>query len=238
VSGVSVNPGAGRYYYCVISALNASSENSTPNRGYLGAGSLTYQWQRSAGDADSDYADIVGGTTNPYNDTGAPLDGSGRYYKVVLNAEGASQAITDSVYGFTVPSNLHFDTLPATNILHTSAGGVATLNSDISNLGSSENITVYFQWGYALDYLPNNTPATSVNTTGAFSYTLSGFQDREILYYRLEVIDNDGLTAGDIEHVASSVWYVNTLSMASIPLVAIIMSISIIGSFARNLKRK
>ena len=40
------------------------------------------------------------GTTDPYNDTGAPENGDGRYYKCVENATGASQQITNADRGY------------------------------------------------------------------------------------------------------------------------------------------
>ena len=63
-------------------------------------GSLTYQWQRSAADADASYSDISGATTASYNDTGAPANGDGRYYRCVLNATGASQQTSTADRGY------------------------------------------------------------------------------------------------------------------------------------------
>jgi len=94
VSGQSANSGAGRYFYATISATGATSQDTTHDRGYIGVGSLTYQWQRSAADSDASYSDISGATTASHNDTGAPDDGSGRYFRVVENAAGAAQQIS------------------------------------------------------------------------------------------------------------------------------------------------
>lgn len=94
LSGQSANAGAGRYYKCVLNATGATQQTSTANRGYRGVGSLTYQWQRSAADSDASYSNIDGATTASYNDTGAPADGNGRYYRCVENAAGAAQQIS------------------------------------------------------------------------------------------------------------------------------------------------
>jgi hypothetical protein len=82
-----------------VNATGNSADSDT-DTGYRGVGSLTYQWQRSSADSDADYSNISGATTATYNDTGAPADGSGRYYKAVLNATGASQQISDSDRGY------------------------------------------------------------------------------------------------------------------------------------------
>jgi len=100
LSGQSANVGAGRYYKCYHTATGAVSGYTGVNRGYRGVGTLTYQWQRSAADSDADYSNIDGATTDPYNDTGAPEDRSGRYYRCVENATGATQQISTVDRGY------------------------------------------------------------------------------------------------------------------------------------------
>lgn len=100
IAGESANIGAGRYYKCYHTATGATPGYTGVNRGYRGVGALTYQWQRSAADSDADYSNIDGATTDPYNDTEAPVNGNGRYYKCVENATGASQQITNSDRGY------------------------------------------------------------------------------------------------------------------------------------------
>jgi len=91
LAGESANNGSSRTYKVIATNASGDSADSATDTGYRGVGALTYQWQRSAGDSDASYSNIVGGTTDPYNDTGAPSDGSGRYYKCVENATGAEQ---------------------------------------------------------------------------------------------------------------------------------------------------
>jgi hypothetical protein len=127
----------GRYYYCVVSATGAADANTTHDRGYIGAGSITYQWQVSSGDSDATYSDIGGATTASYDYTSAPAptvtpgtasatdgtnstyvtlsisgasgnNGAGRYYKCVENATGAAQATSSSDRGYTGGSSLTY----------------------------------------------------------------------------------------------------------------------------------
>jgi len=102
VSGQSASVGAVRYYYATVSANGATSQDTNHNDGYIGVGSLTYQWQRSAADSDASYSDISGATTANYNDIGAPADGSGRYYRVVENASSATQQISSVDRGYKI----------------------------------------------------------------------------------------------------------------------------------------
>ncbi len=95
VSGHTTNNGAGRYFKCITSSVDASNtpQTSNNNRGYRTVGTITFQWQRSATDSDAGYGNIAG-TTNPYNDTNAPANGDGRYFRSLLDATGAVQATT------------------------------------------------------------------------------------------------------------------------------------------------
>ena len=100
LSGAGTNNGATHTYK--VRARNAAgeSDDSGTNTGYRGVGSLTYQWQRSAGDSNDTYSDIASATTASYDDTGAPADGSGRYYRCKLNATGASEVNSASDRGY------------------------------------------------------------------------------------------------------------------------------------------
>jgi len=90
----------GRYYKCHLSAAGCFLVWSGSDRGYRGVGTLTYQWQRSAADSDAAYGNITGATYEPYNDTGAPENGEGRYYRCYLTATGAASQYSTSDRGY------------------------------------------------------------------------------------------------------------------------------------------
>lgn len=132
ISGQSANAGAVRYYYATVSATGASSADTAHDFGNIGVGSLTYQWQRSAGDSDATYSDIVGATTAGYSDVDAPADGSGRYYKVVEDATGATQQTSTSNRGYkkivsislTTNGSVNFGYVPKNTPKDSTASGV------------------------------------------------------------------------------------------------------------------
>jgi len=128
LDGTSTSGGTGRYYQCILNADGAAEQTSASNRGYRTVGELSYQWQRSSGDADEDYSNIDGATSSTYDDTEAPAptitpgnadaadgtsteyvtltltgqqgnDGDGRYYQCVLNADGAVEQTSSSNRG-------------------------------------------------------------------------------------------------------------------------------------------
>lgn len=100
LAGESKTDGEARCYRCLLTATGAGGETSASNAGYRGTGAISYQWQRSSGDSDADYGNIGGGTTDPYNDTDAPADGSGRYFQCVLDSAGAAQQTSNADRGF------------------------------------------------------------------------------------------------------------------------------------------
>jgi hypothetical protein len=97
--GDMANNGGTRYFYCVLSATGAISQDTTHDNGYIGIGALTYQWQRSAGDSDALYSDLVGGTTDPYSDMSPAMAGA-RFYRCIIDATGAVQVISSGVRGW------------------------------------------------------------------------------------------------------------------------------------------
>ncbi len=119
LSGESANVGTSRTYKVVAFNGVGDSADSSTNTGYRGIGSLGYQWYRSSGDADSDYSSLSGATTDPYNDTTAPEDGSGRYYKCYLTATGATATYSSANRGY------RSVTASSTRLIH-SIGKVST----------------------------------------------------------------------------------------------------------------
>jgi len=83
IAGESANDGT-THTYKVRAKNGGESGYSETDTGYRGHYLLTYQWQRSAADSDGDYSNIDGATTDPYNDTGAPENGDGRYYQCIV----------------------------------------------------------------------------------------------------------------------------------------------------------
>ncbi len=100
LSGESVANGTTHTYKVVAVNATGNSADSSTNTGYRGVGAITYQWQRSAADSDADYSNIGGATTDPYNDTGAPSNGDGRFFKCVLSATGASNQTSTADRGY------------------------------------------------------------------------------------------------------------------------------------------
>ncbi len=99
IAGDVGNNGTTLDYRVIVSATNTSNSPQTSdiNNGYRGTDTLTYEWFRSATDADAAYGSILGegGTTDPYNDTNGVVTPDGRwYYAEVSMADAATQDTT------------------------------------------------------------------------------------------------------------------------------------------------
>jgi hypothetical protein len=93
LSGNSIANGTQHTYTIKAIVDGSDSDASDPAYGYRVAGTLAYQWQRSASDSDASYSDITGGTTASHDDTSAPA-GAIRFFKCVLSATGSDSEIS------------------------------------------------------------------------------------------------------------------------------------------------
>lgn len=111
LTGCSIANGTTHTYTVV--AVNAYGESapSSSDTGYRLAGTRSYQWKRSATDnpADPNFSIIAGATSTSHNDTEAPAEGVGRYFKCQISAPGSVTVHSTSDRGYrlvTVPTNV------------------------------------------------------------------------------------------------------------------------------------
>ncbi len=188
--------GASRSYRVRAVGDGGQGEESDSVTGYRGVGPLAVQWQRSAGETDANYSDISGATTATYDDTGAPADGSPRYYRAVVDADGASPVTTDAVMGFraALPTVI---THPATEITEESA----ILHGEIANLGAPEPTA----HGFCIDTAPAPELGSallcedlgSTASTGTFSWLYAWLSPGGEYYVRAYATTNAGTAYGD-----------------------------------------
>jgi len=74
-------------------------------------------------------------------------------------------------------------TQPATAI----GGSSATLNGNITNMGSAGSVNWSFQYGTVSGYYPNETAATAKTAAGPVSFTQAGLLSSTTYYYRVKI---------------------------------------------------
>lgn len=171
LQGGVAQPGAQVNYK--VRALNAAGagQESDPVQGNRAAASLSYQWQRSSGTSDANYADLSGATGTLHADRTAPQDGQVRFYRMVITG-GAQPITTAGVSGYRNIGLPELSTLNPSNITKTSA----SFNGRIVSLGT----TAISQHGYCVSessqpvYVPSGANPTCVTfgaraTTGAIT---------------------------------------------------------------------
>jgi len=186
VAGHSAANGTVRYYYCIVSMTGAANADTTHNDGYRGTATLTYAWQRSAGDADNTFGAIGGATTNPYNDTDAVVTPDGRYYYCIISMSGASNADTTHDRGYklafaapTVVTGISSGSGTSWSILN----GLVTAQGDaaVSQYGIEYGATT----GYGTELLTIANVANNVN----YWQTLTGLSTSTQYHYRAKAFN-------------------------------------------------
>jgi hypothetical protein len=138
LSGTSVANGTSHVYKVVASNASGSSADSSTDTGYVGHGALTYQWQRSTGDAPSGFANLAGATGSSYSDN-TTTPGLAFYWRCVLNATGATQDVSTADRGYAgtitpAPTSTTTTTIDLTAITAAIAGIRTTFADFFSSL--------------------------------------------------------------------------------------------------------
>ena len=198
LAGESVANGTTHVYK--VRSKNATGEgaDSSTDNGYRGTAAITYQWQRSAADTDTSYSNIAGGTTDPYDDTGAPANGDGRYYKCVLDSTGAVQATSAVDRGYRIePAEPGVTTQAVTAITDANATG----NGNITSEGTS-SVT---RRGFCYIIGEVGTPDTADNTVyddgsfaiGVYTKAMTGLASGTYYRVRAYAVNSVGTGYGD-----------------------------------------
>jgi alpha-tubulin suppressor-like RCC1 family protein len=100
-SGASVSAASNVTYKVRGRLADASyTPDSGSAVGRRAVGALTRQWQRSADATAASFAGVAGGTTASFDDSGAPSDGSKRWYQVVASASGCDPKVVGPIEGW------------------------------------------------------------------------------------------------------------------------------------------
>ena len=180
-----------------VRAKNAYGESgdSATDTGYRGHGAITYQWQRSAADSDADYSNIDGATTDPYNDTGAPENGDGRYYKCVLDATGAAQQTSTADRGFRLVIE---PPVVFTDAISGLGPDWAIVTGSITSAGTAGAITqVGFDYGLTTGYGGSWSASGSFTTGDIFTTTFHGLDRGAVYHYRAKVYNGEWVYGQD-----------------------------------------
>lgn len=191
LSGASVENGTTHSYTVVAFSPAGASSASTANSGYRGTAALSYQWQRSAAASDANYSDISNATTASYNDTGAPVDGSTRYFRCTVASVGAVSVNSSADSGHINPYPV-IATVRPTEVIETTA----TAQGNISNIGGANVTTRGFKYGLTQADTWNVSEAGTFST-GSFSLPLTGLVAKTQYFIRAYATNSYGTAYGE-----------------------------------------
>lgn len=203
LSGASAAPGEVVSYQVRAQTSTGAGPASEPVSGYRGVGPLTYQWQRSSGDADSGFDDLAGAVGASHDDTTAPNDGSERYYRNQVSADGAASQYSTSARGFRAV----YPTVTTDTVMGVTATG-ATLHGTLAGMGVPQATIHGFCWGLSSSPSVDDGQGTDCQNLGdpsglgSFSYTAAGLTHGSTYYARAYATNNAGTVYGsDISFV-------------------------------------
>jgi len=192
LAGEGINDGATNEYRCALTADGCANQTSGSNTGFRRPTNLTYQWYRSGDDADAGYVLLGGATSDPYNDTTAPADGSGRWYYCEVNATGAVAVDSTHSRGYrasppiiTTEAYSGFDKL------------WAIVNANIVSEGTSPVTVIGFEYGLTSTYTDNWTKTGTWNTGDDFWARLAPLTPATVYHFRAMAYNGVWAYGGD-----------------------------------------
>lgn len=102
-AGSQVTEGATRKYRARATTAQGFGAPSSLASGHRIAGTVSFQWERSAGATATGFTPLASATTSTFDDTSAPAEGSVRWYRVVASASGAASVTSDAKPGSRQP---------------------------------------------------------------------------------------------------------------------------------------
>ncbi|MFZ2225988.1 MAG: hypothetical protein WAV64_00985, partial [Candidatus Moraniibacteriota bacterium] len=191
LSGASISEGTTHNYTVIAFSPAGASSASTANSGYRGTATLNYQWQRSAAAFDANYSDIIDATTTNYVDTGAPANGSIRYYRCTITS-------TDAISTNSSPDSGHIDPAPIVLTVRPTdvADTTATAQGNITDIGGANVTTRGFKYGLTQTDTWDISE-TGTFSTGTFNLPLTGLTAKTQYFIRTYATNSYGTAYGE-----------------------------------------
>lgn len=181
LQGAEESPGTALAYE--LWAVNAAgmSEISLQDDGFRGAGTLSWQWQRSAADSNAAFSTLPGLVMADVIDTTAPTHPFGRYYRAVVSSTSGNSSITNADRGFRAPTPWQLERRLRRSVGSPSQFGYAvSVDENRLVVGApaadtlANAISVYSFGGTTWDLMAMGASTNTLNTLTGFSVSILG----------------------------------------------------------------
>ncbi len=168
-----------------IAATSATLNGSLTSLGTASSVDVSFQWGISPGVYTGETTSQTMNAAGAFSIQLSDLQPETTYYftaKAVGNGTGygAEKSFTTSTVLPSVTTN------SATNIVTTSA----TLNGNLTSLGTASSVSVSFQWGTSSGSYSNETTTQSKTATGVFSSAIGSLSPGTTYYFRAKAVGN------------------------------------------------
>jgi phosphodiesterase/alkaline phosphatase D-like protein len=172
-----------------VTATSVTLNGSLTSLGSASSVSVSFQLGTSPGAYGFETAAEVRNSTGSFQFSVSSLaSGTTYYYRARATGTGTSYGLEKSFNTTTPPA---VTTNDASSITTSSA----TLNGDLSSLGSASSVSVSFEWGTSPGVYGHETTAEARISTGAFQFSLGGLAGGATYFYRARAA-GDGTSYG------------------------------------------
>jgi hypothetical protein len=186
-----------------ITTTSATLNGTLTSKGTASSVNVSFEWGTAAGgpypNPTADQAKAITGAFSADLAVGSLTPGTTYYYRAVADGDG------DPVYGaqrsfttLTTPPSV--TTSDATNVATTTA----TLNGNLSSLGTADNVTVSFEWGLTASY-GNETSAQPGTPVGSFTANLTSLTAKTTYHFRAKAVGDGTVWGDDVTFTTSTV---------------------------------
>jgi phosphodiesterase/alkaline phosphatase D-like protein len=170
-----------------VATTSATLRGALTSLGTASSVTVSFEWGTASGSYTYVTADQARTSTGAFSaDLTSLAPGSKYYYRAKADDDGhpvygIEESFTTSIMPPSVSTN------NATDVATSSA----TLNGDLTSLGTASSVTVSFEWGIASGSYSHTTTDQAMTASGHFSADLNGLDSGTTYYFRTKA-DGDG----------------------------------------------
>lgn len=188
------SPSVVTYYAKSVTATSARLSGNLTSLGTADNVTVSFVWGTSSGSysyPNETAGQVMTGTGAFFFDLGGLDPGETFYYRAKAAGNGTAYGLEKTFTTVTEPPSVD------TNVVTDIGTTWAVLNGDLGDLGTSDNVSVSFEWGISDSYGDETTPV-SRDTPGTFSENLTGLTAKTTYHFRAKAVGHGTAYGSDM----------------------------------------